>query len=75
MIPGREPGHQLLARKPRTRGDDPAGLMTVIDAQRVNPARAGMIRGGHVTPITHAGKPRTRGDDPALVNCQTCSAS
>ena len=32
----------------------------------VNPARAGMIPSGHVTPVTRQSKPRTRGDDPSL---------
>ena len=43
MIPGREPGHKLLARKPRVCGDDPVRATVILDTGSVNPACAGMI--------------------------------
>ena len=65
MIPWYLMMKYLGVGKPRASGDDPGPAPTPPIPTRVNPARAGMIRGFTVTWPSGGSKPRASGDDPA----------
>ena len=65
MIPQKAADADTAASKPRASGDDPARLPSQVQARRVNPARAGMIRPICRLLLVMRCKPRASGDDPA----------
>ncbi len=65
MVPtGRRP-RRGSRPAPRTRGDGPLGLDTLVPA-RLLPAPAGMVPRPAPTPARHKPAPRTRGDGPGV---------
>ena len=60
--PRNDPHH--CRSKPRASGDDPEIRNDPHQRSRVNPARAGMIRGDLPHLLGEGGKPRASGDDP-----------
>ena len=64
MIRRRQPRWTMGNCKPRASGDDPGLDGRITAADKVNPARAGMILGGPARTRDAVGKPRASGDDP-----------
>ena len=55
----------LWHRAPRSRGDDPHGLVDSERHRPVLPAHAGMIPAVWNQPLSVSSAPRSRGDDPS----------
>ena len=59
----------LAARKsfPRTRGDEPRPVVSVVPSIEVFPAHAGMSPRARMKCHVMSGFPRTRGDEPRIL--------
>ena len=64
MIPPVRAAYRPPSSKPRASGDDPDIYVNRCYVERVNPARAGMIREQISRNSSHWCKPRASGDDP-----------